>query len=81
MKLIITKEQLVEYVERKKAKKVYNSILEDIGKNMKYLNENVSLKCVNQDIINNYRRKNQITPRVFEMLVKGNIINDNYEIL
>lgn len=81
MRLIVTKKQLVEYVERKKAKKIYYNILADIDKNVKYLNENVSLKNSNQDVIDDYKRKNLITPLVFELLIKEKIINENYKIL
>jgi hypothetical protein len=81
MKFIITKSQLNEYIERKKAKKVYETIMEDIEKNMKYLNESISLKTINQNTIDNYKRKNLISPRVFRLLVNNKIINENYEIL
>ena len=82
MKRFILKEsQLVEYVENKKAEKVYYDILEQIHKNQKFLNENVSHKKVNQSVIDRFKSKNQINQRVFEMLVKHEIINENYEII
>lgn len=82
MKILkVKKEHLIEYVENKKAEKIYYNIMEDIHKNMKFLNENVSLKNANQSVVDNYKRKNLINSRVFEMLVKHKIINENYEII
>ncbi len=82
MKILkVKKEHLIEYVENKKAEKIYYNIMEDIHKNMKFLNENVSLKNANQTVVDNYKRKNLINSRVFEMLVKHKIINENYEII
>ena len=80
-KYIISKKQLNEYVERKRAEKVFYNILETIHKSEKYLNENVSRKKVNQTIINDFKRKDLITPRIHEMLVKYGVINENYEII
>jgi hypothetical protein len=80
-RFIVTKQQLVEYVEKKKSEKTFYDMVEHMHKNMKYLNENVSHKNANQSIINDYKRKNLITPKVFEMLVKNKIMNENYEIL
>jgi hypothetical protein len=81
MKIIVRKEQLVEFVEKKKAEKVFYQIVEDMHRNAKFLNENVSHKKANQSVIENYKRKKLITPRVYEMLVKHKIINQNYEII
>jgi hypothetical protein len=80
-RFILTKKQLNEYVETKKAEKVFNSINEDLQKNVTLLNENISHKKVNQSVIDNYRRKNLITPKVYEMLLKHKIIDDNYKIM
>ena len=80
-RLIVTQNQLVEYVERKKAEKIFYDIMESLHKNMKYLNENVSLKKVNQTVIDDYRRKDLITPKVQEMLVKHKIIDGSSEII
>jgi hypothetical protein len=80
-RFIVTKKQLNEYVETKKAEKVFNSINEDLQKNVTLLNENISHKKVNQSVIDNYRRKNLITPKVYEMLLKHKIIDDNYKIM
>jgi hypothetical protein len=79
--LIVTRKQLNEYVERKKAEKTFYAIVEDLHKNGKFLNESVSHSKANRAIIDNYKRKNLITPRVFEMLIKHKIINEAYEIL
>lgn len=80
-RFIVTKKQLNEYVEKKRAEKVFNLINEDLQKNAKFLNENISHKKVNQSVIDNYRRKNLITPKVYEMLVMNNVIDDNYKII
>lgn len=81
MKIIVTKEQLAEFVEKKKAEKVFYEIVENLHKNAKFLNESISHKKANQSVIENYRKKKLITPRVYEMLVKHKIINENYEII
>lgn len=78
---IVKKSQLKEYVERKQAEKVFYDIVESLHKNSKFLNENVSRQKANQTVINNYMRKNLITPRVHEMLIKNNIINQKTEII
>jgi len=78
---IVKKEQLNEYVERKKSDKAFYDIVERLHKNAKFLTENVSHKGANQSVIDDLKRKNLITPRVHEMLVKNKIINENYEIL
>jgi len=80
-KFIVKKEQLVEYVDRRKANKIFYDILEHLHMNTKLLNENVSHEKANQSVIDNYRRKMLITPKVFEMLTKHKIINENYEII
>lgn len=80
-RFIVTKKQLNEYIELKKAEKVFNSINEDLQKNVTLLNENISHKKVNQSVIDNYKRKNLITPKVYEMLLKHKIIDDNYKIM
>jgi hypothetical protein len=77
----VTKKQLNEYIERKKAEKVFYSIVEDLHKNAKFLNENVSLKKANQSVIDNYKRKDLITLKVQEMLSKSKIIGENWEII
>jgi hypothetical protein len=77
----VKKEHLIEYVENKKAENIYYDIMEDIHKNMKFLNESISIKNANQTIIDNYMRKNLINSKVFEMLVKHKIINEKYEII
>lgn len=80
-RLIVTKEQLTEFVETKRAEKVFYDIVEELHKNGKFLNENVSRNKVNRTVIENYKRKNLITPKVFEMLIKNKIIDETYEIL
>ena len=80
-KFIVTTKQLTEYVERKKADKVFYNIMESLHKNVKFLNEGVSQKKANQSVIDDYRRKNLITPRVNEMLIKSKIISENGEII
>ena len=80
-RFIVTTEQLKEYVERKKAEKVFYEIMEGLHKNVKFLNESVSPKKANQSVIDDYQRKNLLTPRVSEMLIKNKIINENGEII
>lgn len=80
-RIIVKQEQLNEFVEKKKADKVFYEIIGSLHKNVKFLNENVSHKKANQSIIDNYKRKNLITPKVYEMLVKHKIINEKYEIM
>lgn len=80
-KFILTKAQLNEYVENKKSEKIFFDILEDLHKNVKYLNENISQEKANLAIIENYKRKNLITPKVAEMLIKNKIFNEKQEII
>jgi hypothetical protein len=80
-RFIVTTKQLTEYVERKKADKVFYNIMESLHKNVKFLNEGVSHKKANQSVIDDYRRKNLITPRVNEMLIKSKIMDENGEII
>lgn len=80
-KFIVTKAQLNEYIEKKKADKVFYDIVADLHQNQKYLNESVSKSGVNQSIIDNYTRKNLITPKVNEMLIKYGIINEKHQII
>jgi len=79
-RFIVKKEQLNEYVEKKKADKIFYDIVEQLYFNNKLLNENVSVAKANQTIIDNYNRKGLITPMVFEMLTKYKILNEKYEI-
>ena len=80
-RFIVTKKQLSEYVENKKAEKIYYDIMEYLHNNMKNLNEGVSIKGANQSVIDNFRRKNLITPKVHEMLIKHKIIDEKHEII
>jgi hypothetical protein len=80
-KFIVTKAQLNEYIEKKKTEKVFFDIVTDLHQNQKYLNENISKHHVNQSVIDNYHRKNLITPRVNEMLIKYGIINEKRQII
>jgi len=79
--IILTESQLREYVENKKAEKIFYDILEQIHKNEKYLKENVSHKKANQSVINKFTNKKLITPKVSNLLIKHKIINENYEII
>ena len=53
---ILTEAQLQEYVETKKSEKIFYDILEDLHKNVKFLNENISRERANQTIIENYKK-------------------------
>ena len=79
-RFILTEAQLLEYVEIKKSEKIFYDILEDLHKNVKFLNENISREKANLAIVENYKRKNLLTPRVIEMLIKNKIINEKHEI-
>jgi hypothetical protein len=78
---ILTEAQLLEYVEMKKSEKIFYDIVEDLHKNVRFLNENISREKANLSIIENYRRKNLLTPRVIEMLIKNKIINEKHELI
>lgn len=78
---IVTKKQLNEYIEKKKTQKVFYEIMESLHTNVKMLNENVSHKKANQSVIDNYKRKNLMTPLVYEMLVKNKIIDKKHQII
>jgi len=78
---ILTEAQLLEYVEMKKSEKIFYDIVEDLHKNVKFLNENISHEKANLSIIENYRRKNLLTSRVIEMLIKNKIINEKHELI
>ncbi len=80
-RFIVTKAQLIEYVENKKAEKVFYDIVADLHATRKNLNENISRGKVNQSVIDNYTRKNLISPQVNEMLVKYDIVNEKREII
>jgi len=80
-RFILKEEQLIEYVKNKKAEKVFYEIVEKIHQNQKFLNEIVSHKKANQSIIDNYKNKNLLTPKVSEMLIKYGIIDENHEII
>jgi len=80
-RFIVTTKQLKEYVERKKSEKIFYDIMEGLHKNVKYLNENVSQKKANQSVIDDYKRKNLITPKINEMLINNKIVNEKGEII
>lgn len=78
---ILKESQLIEYVERKKAEKVYYDIVEQIHRNQMYLNENMSHVKANQSVIDRFKSKKLISPRVEEMLLKHNIIDESGKII
>jgi hypothetical protein len=80
-RFIVTEEQLNDFIERKKSKKIYEEILLKINRNMKFLTESISQENINQNIIDDYKRKNKITPYVFELLINNKIIDDSYKII
>lgn len=80
-KIIVTKKQLNEYVQRKKNLKTYYAIVESLYSNSKFLNENVSLKKANQSVIDTYQKRGVITNEVFNLLRKNNIVDNNCKIL
>lgn len=76
-RFIVTEEQLAQFVETKQAEKTYYKILAELHKNRKNLNESVSLEKANKSIIDNFRRKGLVTPKVEEMLIKHRIVGEN----
>jgi hypothetical protein len=78
---IVTKAQLMEYVDNKRTEKVFYDIVADLHETNKFLNESISKDRVNQSVIDNYNRKNLLTPEVNEMLVKYGIVNEKREII
>jgi len=80
-RIIITETQLKEYIERKKAKKIFSLILEEMHKNSKLLNDNISLNDANQTIIENYKRKNLLNSHVQKLLKEYKIIDRKGQII
>jgi hypothetical protein len=80
-RFILTEQQLKEYVENKKAEKVFYNIVEEIHKNEKYLNENVSHQKANQSIIDRFMSKKLINQKVAEMLIKHKITDETGQII
>lgn len=80
-RFILTEQQLREYVESKKAERVFYDIVEQIHKNEKYLNENVSHKKANQSIIDRFMGKKLINQKVSEMLIKHKITDETGQII
>jgi len=72
---------LNEYVEKKRTERVFYDIVGDLHETNKFLNENILKDKVNQSVIDNYNRKNLITPKVNEMLIKYGIVNEKREII
>jgi hypothetical protein len=80
-KIIVTKEQLQEYIENKKAEKIFNNILEDMYKNSKFLSEGISATKANKTIIENYGRKKLINSKVEKLLKEHGLIDENAGVL
>lgn len=80
-RFILTEAQLMEYVEIKKAEKIFYDIVEQIHKNQKYLKEDVSIKGANQSVIDRFMSKKLINHRVAEMLQKYKITNETGQII
>lgn len=80
-KIIVKENQLKEYIERKKAEKIFNSILYEMNENSKNLRNSISLNNANQTIIEKYKIKKQLTPRVQKLLENNKIINNKGQII
>ena len=80
-RFILTEAQLREYVENKKAEKVFYEIVEGIHKNQKFLKEDVSYKKANQSVIDRFMSKKKINQRVAEMLQKHKITDETGQII
>ena len=80
-RFILTETQLKTYIENKKSEKVFYNILENLHKNQKFLNENISHAKANQSVVDGFKCNNLITPKVYELLIEHKIMNENYEII
>jgi len=78
-KFIVTEEQLREYIEKKKAQKVFDKILESMYLHTKHLL--IPAKDAKNAVLEEFRRKNQITPKVEELLKEHNLLEDNTKVL
>lgn len=76
-RFILTEEQLKKYIEKKKSQKTFNSMLEEMYKNSKNLNESISINNANQMIVEKYKNRNLLTPSVVNMLKEYKLINKN----
>lgn len=80
-RFFVTKKQLVEYVEKKKAEKIFDAILTDMHNNSRNLGESVSVVKANQNIIKEYSRKKLLTPKVKEMLKEYKLLDEKSKVL
>jgi hypothetical protein len=80
-RIIVSEKQLHEFLKKKKAEKTFYEIVENLHKNVKLLNENMSKTNANQSVIDHYKSKNLITPMVEELLIQNKIINNDGEII
>ena len=80
-RFLVTKKQLIEYVEKKKAEKTFNAILTDMHNNSRYLSENVSVVKANKNVLKEYERKKMLTPKVKKMLEEYNLLNEKSTVL
>jgi hypothetical protein len=68
-------------VDSKKSERVFYDILEQIHRNQKFLNENVSHKKANQSVIDKFMSKKLINQKVAEMLIKHKITDETGQII
>ena len=80
-RIIVTEKQLREYIERKKAEKVFSSILNEMHKNSKFLNDSIPLNEANQTIIERYNKNKKINSRVKKLLEDYKIIDGKGRII
>lgn len=80
-RFILTEAQLKEYVEIKKADKIFYDIVEQIHMNQRFLKESVSHKKANQSVIEGFMSKKLINQRVAEMLTKYKITDVTGQII
>ena len=78
---IVTRAQLNEYIERKKAKKVFHSILERMNKNSKFLSKQISINKANQTVIESYKSRKLLSKKVSNILVEYGLIDDKGQII
>ncbi len=80
-KIIITKQQLNEYVQHKKNQKVFLNILKEFRKNSKNLDDKILIDKANQTVIDLYEHRNLINEDVKKMLIEYKLIGLNNKIL
>lgn len=80
-RIIVTENQLKNYVNYKKDNKVFYEIVEAIYRNNKNINENMSKRKINQTIIDYYDKIGLLTESVVKMLGEHGLTDKNNNII